>query len=347
MRGKKVLITGGAGFIGSNLAIHLVELGAQVCVADALLPDLGGNLFNLAPVLDSIRFENIDLRNKVAVFRLVKDFDIIFNLAGSVSHQDSMRAPLVDLSINTTAQFHLLEACRHKNPHAIIVYSGTRQIYGVPKYLPVDEHHPINPIDVNGINKLAAEQLHILYNRVYGMKIVSLRLTNTYGPRQLIRHARQGFVGWFLNRAITGNTIQLYGGGGGKRDFTYVDDVVDALVLTAQTQKCYGEVFNVNGPIATMEDIADTLVHLAGKGNVEKIPFPPEKKKIDIGDYFGNAEKISSFTGWIAKTTLQDGLNRMINYYKKHSAHYLGEKGDYASTVLRSTPSLSRTKKRA
>jgi UDP-glucose 4-epimerase len=320
---KKVMVTGGAGFIGSNLALRLIEQGAKVDVLDSMIPSCGGNLFNLEPISSKIKFHRIDMRDTAKLEAVVSNHDYIFNLAGHVSHRDSITDPLLDMEINATAQLHLLETCRKKNPHAVILYTGTRQVYGVPNYLPVDEAHPINPVDFNGISNFAGEHYHTLYAQIFGLKTVSLRLTNTYGPRQLIRHSRQGFIGWFFNRALTGNAIQLFGGGQQIRDFNYVDDVVDALILAAGHEGCYGGVFNLSGESATLESIATQLVQLTGAGSIEKIAFPIELKKIDIGDYYGSSEKFFRLTGWKAKTSLKEGLRKTVDYYKKYITHYL------------------------
>lgn len=322
---KHILITGGAGFIGSNLAIKLAGMGATVTVMDSMLPGYGGNLFNLSPVRDRITVNFSDMRDQPSLSYLVRGKDYIFNLAGQVSHQDSMLDPIMDMEINVRAQLVLLEACRQFNPSAVIVYASTRQFYGQPEYVPVDERHPINPPDVNGINKLAGEQYHTLYSRVHGMKTVSLRLTNTYGPRQLIKNARQGFIGWFMNRAVTGNTIQLFGGGDQIRDFTHVDDVVNAFLLAAATPACYGDYFNLSGDKASLYQVADLLIRAGGKGTVEKVPFPDERKKIDIGSFWGSSDKFRAATGWQPGVPLEQGLNETIAYYLENMEYYLGE----------------------
>ncbi len=322
---KQILITGGAGFIGSNLAIKLAGMGAHVTVMDSMLPGYGGNLFNLSPVRDHITVNFSDMRDQPSLSYLVRGKDFIFNLAGQVSHQDSMLDPIMDMEINVRAQLVLLEACRQFNPSAVIVYASTRQFYGQPEYVPVDERHPINPPDVNGINKLAGEQYHTLYSRVHGMKTVSLRLTNTYGPRQLIKNARQGFIGWFMNRAVTGNTIQLFGGGDQIRDFTHVDDVVNAFLLAADSPACYGDYFNLSGDKASLYQVADHLVRGSGKGTVEKVPFPDERKKIDIGSFWGSSDKFRAATGWQPGVALEQGLNETIAYYLENMDYYLGD----------------------
>jgi UDP-glucose 4-epimerase len=319
---KKCLVTGGAGFIGSNVVVRLVELGAKVCVLDSMADGLGGNLFNLESVRDRIEFHGADQRDAGLLEKLVPGQDYIFNLTGNVSHQDSMRHPFFDLDCNVAAQLTLLEACRRFNKDAVVVYSSTRQLYGVPKYLPVDEAHPITPVDVNGIHKFAGDQYHMLYSRVHGIRTVTLRLTNTYGPRQLIRHARQGFIGWFVNRAITDSVIQLYGTGKQVRDFNHVRDVVEAMLLAAVSPECFGGVFNLSGERADLQTVAELLVKLAGKGRIERVEFPAEAKKIEIGDFYGTSAKFKKACGWEPKTGLEQGLREMVDFFKSNERHY-------------------------
>lgn len=320
---KRILVTGGAGFIGSNLAIRLAAEGGEVTVLDSMLPDYGGNLFNLRPVQDQIYLNFSDMRDWHSLSYVVRNKDYIFNLAGQVSHQDSMTDPLMDMEINVKAQLVLLEACRRFNPEAVIVYASTRQFYGRPQYLPVDEQHPLNPPDVNGINKLAGEQYHMLYSKVHGIKTVSLRLTNTYGPRQLIKNARQGFIGWFINRAVNGEKIQLFGSGEQIRDFNYVDDVVEAIIRASQSSDCYGDVYNLSGDTASLKVIAGKLIRLSDKSSFEIIPFPEERKKIDIGNFYGSSDKFQKATGWKPVVNLDEGLARTIEYYNKYKKYYL------------------------
>lgn len=323
-KNRRVLVAGGAGFIGSNLAIRLVNEGANVRVLDAMLPGLGANLFNLSEIKSRIQFIQMDLRDFELTKHHLAETEFVFNLAGNISHLDSMGDPCFDLSVNVESTVKLLEACRAVQPNAVVVFASTRQFYGPPQYLPVDERHPINPVDVNGINKYAAEAYYTLYSRVYAMKTVSLRLTNTYGPRQLISHSRQGFIGWFVNRMITRQPIQLYGGGTQERDFTYVDDVVDAMLCAATTPDCFGHVYNLSGQRTSLEALARTMIDICGRGELESVDFPPDKKRIDIGNYVGDASRFFSATHWKWKVSLNEGLKQMLSYYEKHHAHYLG-----------------------
>ena len=322
-RGRKVLVTGALGFIGSNLSRALADLGAEVLAVDSLLPDYGGNLFNLAGYEDKIRINIADVRGHGMEY-LVRDQDILFNLAGQVSHIDSMVDPFTDLEINCRSQLWILEAVRQNNPEAKIVYAGTRQVYGKPQRLPVDESHPLNPTDVNGINKISGELYHLVYHSVYGIRASSLRLTNTYGPRQLIRHSRQGFIAWFIRKAVLGEEIQIYGDGSQKRDFDYVDDVVDAFLRAGASDQAPGQGFNLGGETAiSLLDLAKMLIDIAGAGSYTLVPFPEDRKRIDIGDFEADASKIRAALGWQPRVGLREGLQRTVDYYRQHKERYL------------------------
>jgi len=322
-RDRRVLVTGALGFIGSNLCRTLADLGAKVLAVDSLLPDYGGNPFNLAGYEDKVRINIADVRGH-GISYLVRDQDVLFNLAGQVSHIDSMTDPFTDLEINCRSQLWILEAVRQNNPGVKIVYAGTRQVYGRPQRLPVDETHLLNPTDVNGINKISGEFYHLVYHSVYGIRASSLRLTNTYGPRQLIRHNRQGFIGWFIRQAVLGETIQLFGDGTQKRDFDYVDDVVDAFLRAGAMDAADGQVFNLGGdePVSLLE-LAKTMVEIAGAGSYVLTPFPPERKRIDIGDFYADTTKIRRALGWAPRVSLREGLGRTIDYYRRHRDRYL------------------------
>ena len=322
--GANVMITGGLGFIGSNLAHRLVESGAHVTLVDSLVPAYGGNLFNVHDISDRLTINIADVRDEHSMAYLVKDRDYLFNLAGQVSHIDSMEDPYTDLEINIRSQVSILEACRKNNRKVKIVYSSTRQLYGKPQYLPVDEKHLANPTDANGINKLCGELYHILYNNVHGIRSVSLRLTNTYGPRQLMKHSRQGFIGWFVRQIVEGSEIQIFGEGTQIRDFNYVDDVCDALLLAAAVPESDGKIYNLGGsePIS-LENLVKLMIEINKGGRYRLIPFPTEKKNIDIGDFRGDYSKISSELGWSPKTSLRDGLSKTLSYYRSHLKQYL------------------------
>jgi UDP-glucose 4-epimerase len=319
--GRRVLVTGGLGFIGSNLAIRLVELGAEVTVADSLVPDLGGNRFNIAPVADRLTLRTEDVRD--AADELVDDQEVVFCIAGNVSHVDSMADPLLDLELNYRAQLAVLEALRRQGSRARVVYAGSRQQYGRPRYLPLDEHHPLDAIDVNGINKTAGEAATLLYHRVHGLQTCSLRLTNTYGPRMQMRHPRQGFVAWFVRHAIEGREIELYGGGESLRDFNQVDDVGEAFLLAGAAGAAVGQAFNLGHPEpTTIKQFAETLVAVAGTGSLAERPFPDDRASIDIGSVFADYGKIRGLLGWEPRVGLREGLERMVEYYREHREHY-------------------------
>jgi UDP-glucose 4-epimerase len=321
--GKPVLVTGGLGFIGSNLAIRLVELGADVTVVDSLLPELGGNRFNLAAVEDRVRVSTGDLRDGSAVDGLVEGQDVVFSLAGQVSHVDSLTDPIGDLEINCRSQLALLEALRRRNPGARVVFAGSRQQYGRPRYLPVDEAHPLDPVDVNGINKAATETATLLYHRIHGLPTCSLRLTNTYGPRMQMRHPRQGFVAWFVRLALEGREIELFGGGDSLRDFNEVEDVVDAFILCGTADAAVGEVFNLGHPQpVTIRGFAELLLDVAGGGSLTERPFPPDRARIDIGSVYMDYGKIRERLGWEPRVDVRDGLARMVDYYRNNREHY-------------------------
>jgi UDP-glucose 4-epimerase len=323
-RGRRVLITGGLGFIGSNLARRLVDLGADVLLVDSLIPDYGGNLFNIAGLESRLRVNIADVRQSTTMNYLVHDREVIFNLAGQVSHIDSMRDPHTDLEINCRSQLTILEACRQRNPKTKVVFAGTRQIYGRPDRLPVDETHLVRPTDINGINKAAGEYYHMVYNNVFGVRACSLRLTNVYGPRQLIRHNRQGFIGWFIRLALEGREIEIYGDGSQMRDFVYADDVSDAFLRAGASDATNGEAFNVGGTEAIAHrDLVRILLEEAGKGSVTYVPWPDEKRRIDIGSFYSDSTKFQKTTGWTPAVDLREGLRRTMAYYREHFARYV------------------------
>jgi UDP-glucose 4-epimerase len=324
--GRRVMITGGLGFIGSNLAHRLVALGADVLLVDSLIPDYGGNLFNIAGIEDRVRVNIADVRQASTMNYLVQGRDIIFNLAGQVSHIDSLRDPHTDLEINCRSQLTLLEACRRYNPRTKVIYASTRQIYGRPDFLPVTEQHLVRPTDVNGINKAAGEYYHLVYNNVFGVRACALRLTNVYGPRQLIKHNRQGFIAWFLRLALEDQEIQIFGDGSQIRDFVFVDDAVNAFLAAGACERCDGDAFNVGGDEhIAHRDLVKMLIELAGSGRYRFVEWPPEKKAIDIGSFYSDSSKFRQASGWAPEISLREGFTRTLAYYREHKAHYIEE----------------------
>ncbi len=319
---RQVLITGGLGFIGSTLANRLVELGACVTLVDSLIPQYGGNPFNVERIKDKVTINVSDVRDQYAMNYLVQGKDYIFNLAGTLSHVDSMKDPFTDLEINCRSQLAILESCRLYNPNVKILFAGTRGQYGRADYLPVDEKHLMHPTDVNGINNMAGEWYHILYNNVYGIRATSLRLTNTYGPRHQMKHPRQGIINWFVRLVIDEEPINIFGDGRQIRDTNYVDDVVEAFLLAAISEKSNGEVFNLGGYPAGLVEIVETLIDIYGKGSYRLVPFPQNSKAIEIGDYIADWRKMRETLGWEPKMALREGLQRTLEYYVEHRHNY-------------------------
>jgi UDP-glucose 4-epimerase len=311
------------GFIGSHLARRLVDLDADVTLVDSLIPEYGGNLANIRAFADRVRVNISDVRDEYGMQYLVHGQDYLFNLAGQTGHLDSMRAPMTDLEINARAQLSILEACRQVNPAVKIVFASTRQLYGRPQYLPVDELHPARPVDVNGINKLSAEWYHLLYNDVYGIRSCALRLTNTYGPHMRVKDSRQTFLGIWINRIVSGETFELWGGEQ-RRDFTYVDDVVEAFLLAGARDEANGRVFNLGGlEVVTLRELAELLVGVNGSGSFDIRQFPDENKRIDIGDYYSDWTLIHSVLGWAPVVGLAVGLAQTLEFYRASLHDYL------------------------
>jgi len=320
---KKILILGGLGFIGSSLARKLVDYGAKVTIVDSLIPEYGGNLYNISDIKDKVKLNISDVRDDHALKWLIKSQDYLFNLAGQTSHADSMVNPKVDLDINVSAQLSILESCRLYNSDVKIIFASTRQIYGKPDFLPVTEEHPIRPVDVNGINKLAGESYHTLYNKIYGIRSTGLRLTNTYGPGMRVKDARQTFLGIWIRRLIEGHKIRVFGDGSQLRDFNYIDDCVSALLLAGASDSTNGKVYNLGGhEIISLKDLAKLLTSDLYDGEFEIVPFPKEREVIDIGDYYGDYSLITKDIGWKPKISLNAGLVNTINYYTKNKIHY-------------------------
>ena len=322
--GKKILITGGMGFIGSNLARRLIELGNEITIVDSLIAEYGGNLRNLHDLRDEIRINLSDIRDEFSMKEIIKDKDYLFNLAGQTSHLDSMENPFVDLDINAKAQLSILEACRKNNPEIRVVFASTRQIYGKPKYLPVDENHPLNPVDVNGVNKIAGEQYHLLYNKVYGIATSVLRLTNTYGPRMRIKDARQTFLGIWIRNLLEGKPIQVFGNGSQRRDYNFVNDVVDAFLIVATSKIAIGKAYNLGAPDPlSLDETARLMCEKVDGSSYEHIPFPQNRKAIDVGDFICDYSTFSETFGWKPEITFDQGIAESIDYFRDEIKYYI------------------------
>lgn len=319
---RRVLITGGLGFIGSNLAIRLVEEGARVTIIDALLPNFGGNKFNIAPIKDKVRLKIADLRDSRILPKLVVDQEIIFNLAGTLSHIDSMMDPFLDLDINCRAQLCLLEACRKFNKNVKIIFAGTRNQYGRALYLPVDEKHIQEPTDVNGINSVASEKYHFLYWRIYGITTVSLRMTNTFGPRHQMKHAKQGVLNWFIKQVISGETVKLFGDGLQIRDVNYVGDVVNALLLVARSKKADGQAYNLGGNPINLLAFVEKIIQIYGSGRYRLVRFPKDRSAIEVGNYVADIGKIREELGWQPRVLIDEGIKKTLEFYNQFKKYY-------------------------
>lgn len=320
--GKRILITGGLGFIGSSLAIKLLDLGSKVEIYDGLIKNLGGNIYNIKPIKSRVKVTIANLSDTKKIARSVSEKDYIFNLAGTLSHIDSMQNPFLDLQINCQDQLCLLESCRKYNPKVKIIFAGTRNQYGKALYLPVDEKHIQEPTDINGINSIAAEKYHFLYSRIYGIKAVSLRMTNTYGPRHQMNHPKQGVLNWFIRLLIEGKTVKLFGDGSQIRDINYIEDVVDALLLAANSRNTNGQAYNLGGSPVTLKEFVKKAIKILGYGRYKIIKFPLKRKSIEIGNYVADVKKIKEELGWQPRVTIEEGLRKTFDYYLAHRKYY-------------------------
>ncbi len=320
--GKQALVTGGLGFIGSNLVRRLANWGVEVSVVDSNNPETGANQFNLANIQHKVNITLADIRDQTTMKSLLKGKDFLFNLAGLSSHMGAMQGPIEDLEVNAVAQLRMLELCREINQEIRVVFAGTRQVYGAGNVLPVREDATVSPVDHNGVSKLAGEHYHIIYNRIYGMWTSSLRMTNTYGPRMRVRDARQTFIGFWIRLLLEDRSFSVYATGKQIRDFNYVEDVLDALIQCVTDPAAKGKIYNLGGKPASLLEIANLLVALNGSGSYTIDPFPEERLKIDIKDYTGDYSKIKTDLGWQPTTSLRDGLKQTLEFYRTHSQHY-------------------------
>jgi UDP-glucose 4-epimerase len=324
-RGTPVLVTGGLGFIGSNVVRRLVFHGARVTVLDSMNDGQGGNYANLADIDTAVELVIADQADPGVVAELVTARTVIFNIAGRGAHADSLRDPAADMHSNVTAQIALLEAVRQRNPAARVVYAGTRSQYGRSQYLPVDENHPQLPSDVNGVHKAAGERLHMVYGTCHGLRTCSLRLTNIYGPRQLMAHGRQGFANWFMRRALDAEEILVYGDGSQLRDLLYVDDAVEAFLIAGMQPAAEGLAFNIaSGEGFGVRAIAEATVAAAGNGTVRAVEYPSDHRPIEVGDFVADITAARIVLGWQPSVSLEDGLARTAAYFATRRDDYWG-----------------------
>ncbi|HMQ79583.1 MAG TPA: GDP-mannose 4,6-dehydratase [Ignavibacteria bacterium] len=322
-RSKKVLVTGGLGFVGSNLSIKLAELGADVLIVDNMLPRQGGNLFNIEPVKDKVKVNISDIRNSTSMNHLVKGMDYIYHIAGQVNHVDSVKDPLNDLSINVEGTLVLMEALRMNNPDAKVIFTGTRGEYGSSLTLPVAENHAINPIGIYAITNFAAERIVLTYHNLHNIKSLCLRITNTFGPRHQMAHDEYGVFNWFIRKAIDNEVIPIFGDGRILRDYLYIDDLTASLIKIADCGTAYGEVYNVGSgvPLSFIE-LAKMIIDIAGTGSVDHTEFTTERKALEPGDYYADITRIKKTIDWAPEVTLDDGIRKTIEFYKKYKKHY-------------------------
>lgn len=322
-KGKKVLITGGLGFIGSSLAIRLVGLGAEVTVLDSMIPDYGGNLFNIEPVKNDVTINFSNITDSTSMDYLVREKDYIFHCAGQVCHIMSLTNPFPDIEYNIKGVAVLMQACKNHNPNVKIVKTGTRGQYGPSVKLPVNEEAPTNPRGIYEISNLAAEKIMKIYNDVHGIPTVLLRLTNIYGPRSQMKHSRFGVVNWFVRQALDDETVKVFGDGKILRDFLYIDDCVDALLATALSENAEGEILNVGVDKAVcFLDLVKTIIDVVGSGRWEYSEFSAERKAQEPGDFYSDITKIKNLVGWKPSISLEEGLARTADYYRLNRQWY-------------------------
>lgn len=323
MDGKRVLITGGLGFIGSNLAHRLVASGADVTLYDACLNPYGWNFANIKEIRKNVRVVKGDVRDIKKTQKNIKGMDVVIDCAAQVSHTISVRDPFLDIDINCRGAMSVLEGCRKAD--AKHIYAGTRGQIGRLEYTPADEKHPSNPMDINGINKLAAEKYCLLYGRIYGLRTCSLRINNTYGPRCQVRHDDYGVINYFIRQAILGEQITIHGEGLQTRDYNYVDDVSDAIILACHRKEAEGECFNLgSGRETRLIDMVKLILKTAGSEmEIKRVPRPEERRAIEIGNFLVTYDKIKRVLGWEPKTGLEGGIRKTVEFYRERIAEYL------------------------
>ncbi|MCX5804986.1 MAG: GDP-mannose 4,6-dehydratase [Proteobacteria bacterium] len=323
LKDKEVLVTGGLGFIGSNLSIELVKAGAHVTIVDNMLPRQGSNLFNIKDIEDKVKVNFSDVRNELSMNHLVKGKDYIFHLAGQVNHVDSMRNPLQDLDINCRGTLVLLESLRHHNRSARVIFAGTRGEYGSSVKLPVDEDHPTNPMGIYAVTNLTAEKMVLVYDDIFGIKGTCLRITNTYGPRHQMSHDEYGVFNWFIRKAMDDEEIPVFGDGRILRDFLYVEDLVECMLSMADVEAAYGKVFNIGtGLPVSFIDLAKIIIKVTGTGKAKFTEFTQERKEVEPGDYYADISLIKKTVGWAPHIPLEEGIGRTVAFYRKHRKEY-------------------------
>ncbi len=323
--GKRVLITGGLGFLGSNLAHRLVGMNAKVTLVDALFPEYGGNMFNISGIEDDVVVVKEDARNIGKMRELVKDQDVIFHFAAQVSYIDSLNDPMHDLDMHCGSTLVMLEACRYLNPDIRFIFSSSRLQFGAidPDQNPVKEDTPNRPLSLYGIHKAASEQYGIVYHKNFRMHTVSFRIANPYGPRQQMKHSKYSIVGWFLRQAMENQTIEIFGDGSQLRDYIYVDDMVEAMVRAAASDQSSGEVYNLGSGIGTrFGEMAQTVVDVVGSGKVEFVPWPANYETNETGHYITDINKMRTALGFVPEIKLQEGIERTAEYYLKYQEKY-------------------------
>lgn len=323
-RGKRVLITGGLGFIGSNTAQKLVHYGARITIVDSLHPLYGGNLTNVAEIRDEVTLHVGDYRDQSLMKPLVRDTDIIFNLAGQVSYIDSSRIPFEDLDLNCRGTLQLLELCRELNPEVRVVFASSRLVLGKILSQPVREDHPTEPLSLYGVHKLAAEKYHRVYAAGYGIRTVVLRITNPYGERQQLKHGKYSLPGWFMRLVLEGKPITIFGDGSQLRDYLYATDLADAFLAVGLSDAPPGELFNCGvGRSVAFREMAETVVRVVGKGTIEYVPWPGDYERVETGDVNFDVGKLRGMTGWNPSVSLAEGIERMYRYFATRLPLYL------------------------
>ncbi len=321
--GKKILITGGLGFLGSTLAIRLVELGAEVTLLDGMIPDLGANFFNIEPVKDRVKVVIANLGDRAATDYYVRDKDLIYNIGMHSCHLESMANPVYDLETNVIPQVHFLESLRAVNPQTRVVYIGTRAQYGQALTIPITEETPPNPKDIYAATKQAVEWYHLLYNKICGLQVTSLRLGNTYGPRHQMRHPKYGVQNFLIRLALEDQEIKVFGDGSQKREMIYVEDIIRCLLLLGEKEVCLNQVYSIGSAEAiTFLELVQAILRACGSGRYVHAPWPEERKTIEVGDVVTDFSRLTAHTGWKPTTLLAEGLQKTVDYYRLYRRRY-------------------------